>query len=345
MFGKNTPFISLGKNWTVTDAHRDIKEKYKSLLAPGFFTSLLDGYTADYFDTPVVLSAPGTDLAGIRLVFAKDDDVVKCYPVRSEIYGDTGRRNVHYQMREPITGIFALMPVLTDNINKGDSVKAISTVEKINRQSYKLLKNVTNMTLVSKIMSGNLPEAAVLNLSSLVDNLAVSVKTVEKNVDISVFTDKDIFVNGNMQLLTTGILNLISNSINFCSEEQIKIEIKLTKEKDRAIFSYSDNSKGIKDEYLQQVFKPYFSKDPFADGESDPSMGLGLFITKSAFEQTGGRIMLTSSFGNGVKYNISIPLVKDTDIVIESSATDFLLNRYSELFVQLCESCLLPELK
>ena len=66
----------------------------------------------------------------------------------------------------------------------------------------------------------------LLNLSSLVDNLAVSVKTVEKNVDISVFTDKDIFVNGNMQLLTTGILNLISNSINFCSEEQIKIEIK-----------------------------------------------------------------------------------------------------------------------
>ncbi|MBE6866646.1 MAG: HAMP domain-containing histidine kinase, partial [Ruminococcaceae bacterium] len=155
----------------------------------------------------------------------------------------------------------------------------------------------------------------------------------------------DVFVCGNMQFLSTAILNLISNSINFAADENVEIEIKLVKDTNRAVFSYKDNSKGIKEQYLADVFKPYFSKDPFADGEKDPSMGLGLFIAKTAFEQTGGRMMLTSSFGNGVRYNISIPLVKDADIVMESSTTDFLLNRYSELFVQLCDSCTLPSLK
>lgn len=345
MFGNETPYVSLGENWSVTYAHREIKEKYSILLKPGFFRDLLGQYDVCHFDQPVVMSAPGTDLAGIRLVFQKDGNEIKCWPLKSEIYAGMANMNVHYQMREPITGIFSLMPVLADTINKGENRKAISTLEEINRRSYKLLKNVTNMTLVSKVMSGNLPPLETINLSELTDSLVVSVTTVERNVKINTDIDKDIFVQGNQNFLSTAILNLVSNSIAFSTDDNVEIAIKLKADKNKAVFTYKDNSTGIKDEYLADVFKPYFSKDPFADGEKDPSMGLGLFIAKTAFEQTGGRMMLTSSFGNGVKYNISIPLVKETDIVMESSATDFLLNRYSELFVQLCDSCKLPELK
>ena len=345
MFSKDIPFISLDNSWKVEYAHEEIKEKYIGLLEPGFFTSLLNNYQHDYFDRPVALSAPGSDLAGIKLIFIKDGDIVKCYPVRNEIYSEMSRRNVHYQMREPITSIFALIPVLTDNINKGDSAKAISSLEKVNRQSYKLLKNVTNMTLASKILSGVLPVKETVNLSSLLENLISSVKTVERNIEIQSDIDKNVYISGNQQMITTAVLNIISNSINFCTDENVEIIIKLKKDNKKAVLNYSDNSKGIQDQYLPHVFKRYFSKDPFADGESDPSMGLGLFIAKAGFEQAGGKIMLTSSFGNGVRYSISIPLCDETDHILESSTTDFLLNRYSELFVQLCDSCQLPTLK
>ncbi len=345
MLGNDVPFISLDENWSVTDAHREIKEKYAVMLKPGFFRDLLGQYNPDYFIKPVVMAVPGTDLSGIRLVFEKEGDGVKCWPVKSEIYSGMADMNVHYQMREPITGIFALMPVLADTINKGENRKAMSTLEEINRRSYRLLKNMTNMTLVSKIMGGNLPVEETVDLSGLTDSIITSVKAVERNIKIESCLDGDVFVRGNMQFLSTALLNLISNSINFATDENVEIEIKLTKDNNRAVLSYKDNSKGIKDWYLADVFKPYFSKDPFADGEKDPSMGLGLFIAKTAFEQTGGRMMLTSSFGSGVRYNITIPLQKDADIVMESSATDFLLNRYSELFVQLCDSCKLPSLK
>ncbi len=345
MLGKNAPFISLGQNWKVVCAHDEIKENYSGLLAPGFFADLLSEYSSDYFDKPVVMSAPGADLADIRLVFVKEDDLVKCFPVKSEIYAGMAQRNVDYQMREPITSLFALMPVLTDNINKGDGPKAFMNLEQINRQSYKLLKNVTNMSVVSRIMGGNIFEKDTVNLSSLVESLSSAVVAVEKNTAVHTEVEKNIFIRGNTQLLTNGILNLISNSINFRSDENVNIEIKLKKEGNNAVLSYKDNSKGIKDEYLTQVFRPYFSKDPYADGESDPSLGLGLYIAKAAFEQAGGKVMLTSSFGNGVRYSVSIPLENDIDNVLENSSTDFLLNRYSELFVQLCDSCRLPELK
>jgi signal transduction histidine kinase len=315
------------------------------MLKPGFFHDLLGAYSIDHFQQPVVMSVPGTDLSGIRLVFKKEGDEVKCWPVKSEIYSGMADINVHYQMREPITGIFSLMPILADTINNGENRKAISTLEEINRRSYKLLKNVTNMTLVSKIMSGNLPTVSAINLTDLIDSLVSSVTAVQRNVKISTEIDEDIFVMGNMNFLSTAFLNLISNSIAFSTENVAEIDIKLKADKSRAIFSYKDNSKGIKDEYLADVFKPYFSKDPFADGEKDPSMGLGLFIAKTAFEQAGGKMILTSNFGNGVRYTVTIPTIDETDSVLESSATDFLLNWFSEVFIQLCDSCKLPDLK
>jgi len=345
MFGNSVPFISLGPGWNVVYASNEIKEKYSSLLAPGFFTALLNGYTPEYFAQPVRLSAPGAKLAGIRLIFAVENDAVKCYPVKNETYAGMAQRNVQYQMREPITGIFSLLPLLTDSINKGNGINAISTVEKINRQSYRLLKNVTNITLVSKIMDGSLPGAEPLSLSSLLSQLILSVQAVENNVTVDTDIADNVVVNGNKHLLSCGILNLVSNSIAFASDEKVEISIGLKEDAGRIVFTYSDNSKGIKDEYLPHIFKPYFSKDPFADGESDPSMGLGLTITKAAFEQAGGRIMLTSEFGKGVKYTISIPQKDHRGNVLKSSATDFLLDRYSQLFVQLCDSCILPDLK
>lgn len=345
MFGKDVPYISLNSNWGVVDAHNSIAEKYPVMLKPGYFSNLMSGYTAEYFNIPVVMAAPGVDLSGMRLVFALDGNLIKCYPLKNEIYSGMADRNVQYQMREPVTNIFALMPVIADAINKGDDLQAVSLLEDINKQSYRLLKNTTNITMVSKILSGELPRIENVNFSSLLDSLVSSVKAVQRNIKINVDIEDDIYIIGNMQFLSTAILNLISNSINFSSAKSVNIEIILKEEKGRAVFSYKDNSKGIKDQYLTDVFKPYFSKDPFADGETDPSMGLGLFIAKTALEQTGGNLILTSKFGQGVKYTISIPIENEAENVLESSSTDFLLNRYSPLFVQLCESCRLPDLK
>ena len=137
----------------------------------------------------------------------------------------------------------------------------------------------------------------------------------------------------------------VIDDIILVNDEDVKIEINLKKDGKSIVFSYADNSKGIKDELLPFVFKPYFSKDPFNDNAPDPSLGLGLFIAKTAFNSAGGKIMTVSSFGNGVKYVVTIPSVEDDGHLLESSTREFLLDRYSELYIQLCESCQLPPLK
>ena len=345
MFNDKVPYIVLDENFQIIYAHEKIKKDYSGLLLPDFFRNILNGYSCDDFEMPVELDAGLGDIRDTRLIFLKDDKTVKCWPVKSKIYGDNRVKNIHYGLREPISSIFAMLPVITDNINKTDNDKAISNLEMVNVQSYKLLKNVNNISLAARILAGELPGTDVLNLSSLTENLVMAVKAVEKNVSINCNADSNVFIQANKGLITNAVLNLIANSINFKADEDVVINISLKKEADKAVFTFSDNSKGIKDEYLPFIFKPYYSKDPFADGESDPSLGLGLFIVKTAFEAAGGKILTSSVFGKGVKYIITLPLAEDNGNIMESMFSEFLLNRYSELFVQLCDSCQLPSLK
>ena len=136
----------------------------------------------------------------------------------------------------------------------------------------------------------------------------------------------------------------MANSINFKGDDDVVINISLKNNGDNVVLSYSDNSKGIKDENLPYVFKPYYSMDPYSGNGSESSLGLGLFIVKNGFESAGGKIITTSVFGKGVKYIVTMSAAEDNGHVMESSTSEFLLNRYSELFVQLCDSCQLPDL-
>ena len=345
MFNENAPYIALDENYHVVYASEELKEKYSGLFLPDFFRNLLAGYSFDSFASPMEFSAGLSNAKNIKLVFIKDGDVLKCLPVKSRVYGENQHKNIHYRLREPLTSIFAILPIIADNISKDNGDKAIMNLETVNRQSYKLLKNINNISLVDRVMSGNIPAKETVDFSSLLDNLVFSAKAVHNNITIKCDTDKNVYVKANKGLITTAVLNLISNSINYRSDENVEIEISLKNNGTNAVLSYSDNSKGIKDQHIADIFKPYYSKDPFADGEMDPSLGLGLFIVKTAFEQVGGKIMTSSVFGKGVKYIVNIPVAENDGHIMESSPSELLLNRYSDLFVQLCDSCNLPSLK
>ena len=341
----NIPYIILNKSYEIIDVHNEIKETYPGLLVDDFFRNLLDGYDFDYFSQPVEFDCGMTDISNIRLLFVKENDMLKCIPIKSRVYGLQRQRNLHFRLREPISSIFAMLPVIADNINKEEDDKAVSNLETLNIQSYRLLKNVNNISLVARIMSGDIPAYETVNLSSILNTIISSVNIVYDRINVNASIENDIYIGVNKSFITNAILNLISNSINFRNDDDVKIEINLKKDGKSIVFSYADNSKGIKDELLPFVFKPYFSKDPFNDNAPDPSLGLGLFIAKTAFNSAGGKMMTISSFGNGVKYVVTLPSVEDDGHLLESSTREFLLDRYSELYIQLCESCQLPPLK
>jgi len=343
---ENMPCIVLNRDFDIISIDDEISHKYPRLCDRDYMHTVFSRYKPEDFESFRLLSSVLTGDYDIKLAAVADENVIRCFVLNNDVMPGNQKLNIiSYQMREPISSIFALLPIITDNVNRSDSDKAIMYLDGIYSKSYKLLRNVTNISTAAKIMEGNSFRSDSINLSQLLESLITSVLTVEKNVKIESETDENIIVNGNLSLLTNGILNLFANSFDYRQDKNTQIKIKLSLKGNKAVFTYSDNSKGIKEQFLPLVFNPYFSKDPYADGEDDPSLGLGLFIAKSAFTHAGASMLLTSKFGEGVKYSVSFPVSDKTETVLESNATDFLLNRYSEVFVQLCDSCTLPSLK
>lgn len=343
MLSLNIPYIILNRNFDIIESHGDLDER---LLSNGFFKSLLINYTIDDFETPTHVVSDFFAISNLSLIFSKHDDNLICVPIKNHKQSLTDAwRNISFGLREPISSIFAMIPVIANNINKEDLEQSISNLDVVNLQSYKLLRTITNVSIASTICECNLPNTTNIDFSVLLEDLVTSVKSVMRNISFETDIEDDIFISSNQTLLKNALLNIISNSIKFKSDQDPKITIKLYKDGNRAIFSYKDNSKGIKDETLPYIFNPYFSKDPYYDDEPDPSLGIGLFIAKTIFEQAGGKVLVTSQFGEGVKYSISIPMVEDSDVFFESSVSDFLMNKYSELFIQLCDYCRLPSLE
>ncbi len=342
----NIPCILLSRKFEIISTDPQIAQQYPQLCENDYLRSLFTGYTPEDFSGFRLLNTSLINSGGIRLAAVADGEYIKCFVLNNDRVCGTQMHNViSYQMREPISSIFALLPIITDNVNRSDTDKAIMYLDGIYSKSYKLLRNVTNISIAEKIIEGVSFRTESVNLSQLLESLITSVMTVGKNIKIHSEIEENIIVNANISLLTNGILNLFANSFDYSQDGNVEVKIRLNSKNKNAVFTYSDNSKGIKEQFLPLVFNPYFSKDPYADGEADPSLGLGLFIAKAAFTHAGASLLLTSKFGEGVKYSASFPLGSDDSAVLQSSATDFLLNRYSEVFVQLCDSCKLPSFK
>ena len=252
---------------------------------------------------------------------------------------------VNYQLREPVANIFASLPIMADNISSANTESALENLNAIYRRTYSIIKCVNNLTAVSKLQSGYQYEKTAIDFSQLVKNAFQSSQIVlPAYYSLNCNVDSGCIVMGSQTLLSMALFNILLNSFEYRKEDDVQVSVELKRENGRCVLTYRDNSKGIKPEIIGRVFEPFYSSDPYDDGEISTKLGIGLYIAKQAVNQAGGTILMQSQFGSGVNIVISIPEYSDETAILKSKASDFMLNKYSEMFVQLCEYCQLPDL-
>ncbi len=338
----NVIYIFNKNDLELIKVNQEIQKKYE-LLTPRlikntFLDKLDDTKQNVVFDLYSLLGLP------LSLVLFFDDEAIYCLVAENETEYAVNKEIIFSSsLREPLTGIFSLFPVIIDNINSNKNQKAIDNLQAMYKQTYIALRNVSNISLVNRILAKEEFKIDNIDFSQLLNSILKTLPAIIPNLKLNIEIEDNIYIKANKQLLTNGILMLISNSIKFKKDEMIIIDITLKENNKNCILKYKDNSIGIKDELIEKVFLPYYSKDPYNDGEMSFDMGMGLFILKTAVDVAKGNILLTSEFSKGVLYNITFK-TNDEDLFIQSKPTDYLLNRYSEVFIQLSENCILPDM-
>lgn len=236
------------------------------------------------------------------------------------------------QFRQSMTDAFAILPLIR-HYTDDEQHKYCDSMQ---LSFYKILRNINNIECAMKI-SENAYTKTVFDLSKMIDNIRYTLD-VACEIPVGGVTEKPhINLLGNMDLLSNGILGAIRNSFQYTRDGNMVL-INLFTKRNNAVLEIQDLGLGIRAEYQERVFDPFFSVDPYGDNPVTPGLGLGLSLLKATVSQIDGSILVQSKFGQGTKLVISLPLSDgNVDDVTEDITLDYFANTFSPVYVQLCD--------
>jgi len=161
-----------------------------------------------------------------------------------------------------------------------------------------------------------------INPVEIIDNsIGLAAYKLEKN-DVTV--DHAIccvqYIRASTNHLSQVFLNLFLNAIDAIEEKKQenpelegKINVAIECKDNHSYIQFSDNGKGIKPEIINQIFDPFFTSKEVGKGT-----GLGLYVSFEIIREHGGKLTVSSEYGEGTTFTIALPL-ESTEEIIEDN--------------------------
>jgi PAS domain S-box-containing protein len=229
---------------------------------------------------------------------------------------------IAHDLKGPVSSFkYALESIKTqfDDIDRNELAFYIKDLSDNMNSLYELLEDLlewarTQTGKIAFVREEFSIRALLDNIKSICSSLAA-----KKEITLIFNLEADLYAYADVQMISTVIRNLVSNSIKFTNvggiiqvsaniyeqdDDYIEIEVKdngigMTKDKQTKLFSIDNNisSPGTNDE---------------------KGTGLGLILCKEFVEKNGGAIRLESQIGVGTSFYFTAPKSKENTLIQES---------------------------
>jgi signal transduction histidine kinase len=210
-----------------------------------------------------------------------------------------------HELRTPLSVISAYSEnALTGECNSDKMTEALQVIR---NESIKMNTIVSHLLMLTRGDEGkydlNLEQ---INLSHIISDIleVVDEKIKNKNIFVSISGEKNIVLYADQTLLTHLFINIIENSIKYCTEGGL-IKICLSKDDKQTIIQIKDNGIGIAPNDLPNVFNRFYRGEHINAIEGS---GLGLSIAKWIVDVHKGSIKIESTQFVNTVVSISLPL-------------------------------------
>ncbi|MCB0016391.1 MAG: GAF domain-containing sensor histidine kinase [Anaerolineales bacterium] len=185
-------------------------------------------------------------------------------------------------------------------------------IDMIKRESNRLVKLTQDYLDLARLESRRVTMAAdpvdMLQLTQQVINIAQP-QAEQRNIEIQLISPNKVpAVSGDFDRLKQVMLNLVSNAIKY-NRDDGQIVIRLDIDKENLKLQVRDSGRGIEEEHLNKLFSRFY-RIPDAEGYSEGT-GLGLSIAKTIVEEHSGRIDVSSQYGVGTSFTVTLPISTD----------------------------------
>lgn len=216
---------------------------------------------------------------------------------------------VSHELRSPI----ARMRLALALARTADAPELHEMLDRIEQDTIQLDSMLERILTVARLESGQYkPKFESLSLNEALDEVLDDARFEAAATDatISYTDDAMVSVTGDPGLLRSAIENIVRNAL-FYSGQGGNIDVRLRVEDGQAVLSVRDNGKGVPEEALPLLFKPFFRVDD-SRGTTTGGMGLGLAIVRNAVAAHGGTVVARNVAPHGLEVEFRLPITNAT---------------------------------
>ena len=221
---------------------------------------------------------------------------------------------VSHELRTPLGAIQGFAEMLQAGIYGSLSKKQEDALERISKNTRRLLMIVNDLLDQARIEAGELSiRPTIFSPSDLTEDLksTVGVLVERKGLELTTEVADDVpdSLYGDKERLHQILVNLTDNAIKFTDEGGVHVHICRPDGKHTSHWAIevSDTGPGISEEDEELVFAPFRRVDDSMTREH-VGVGLGLSIVKQLVELMNGEIILESEPGQGSTFTVVLPL-------------------------------------
>lgn len=226
------------------------------------------------------------------------ENMKKLELVRTEFLG-----SVSHELRTPIFAIQGFLETLLSGAVHDPEVNEVF-IDKAFKQSQRLNNLLHDLIDISMIEAGQMKMSFsyfVVSdyLKSIVNEFVPD--AAEKGLRIILSTkNPDLKLYGDKERLRQVMVNLISNSIKYTEQGEVKISVKEYENEGEIIVK--DTGIGIPEEDLPRIFERFYRVDKVRS-RSMGGTGLGLAIVKHILDAHQSKFKVKSSLNSGTKFS------------------------------------------
>ena len=221
---------------------------------------------------------------------------------------------VSHELRTPLTSIMGYLEVLADGAVGDLNGAQVGLVDRLDRNSRRLLLLVEDLLTLSQIESSRLtintiPTDLRAVVSAAHDAIAGLLATRSLDVLVEV-PDEPVHHEVDPVELERMLVNLLTNAVKFTPDGG-RVELRLEVDDGETALVVRDTGMGIPESEQARLFTRFF-RSSTATEQAVQGTGLGLTIVQAIVAMHGGAIQVESSAGHGTTFTVRLPHRVDT---------------------------------
>lgn len=201
-----------------------------------------------------------------------------------------------HEIRNPITCVKGYLQLIE---RKKDQAVSSQYIDIMLNELQRIEDLVNEFRSLAKPMRK--PCQNYFNFTGMIQNIIMLMEgqALDKGVVLNYYLQRDIYINGDIAQLKQVIINLLKNAIE-AEKSGGKVLVELAEENEWVVFSVKDTGKGMPQDVLKNIGRPFFTT-------KDGGTGLGLSVCFSIIQQHRGKIRIGSLAGFGTSIIVYLP--------------------------------------